>query len=277
MPEIDQRNDVAFLTEAFLAECRRGERPQIERYVSEHPHLAGRLRPVFEALLMVEDLGDRADPSDTIAKPPHKTVAVAAPPHQLGGFEILRELGQGGMGVVYEAHQTALDRRVALKVLQPHAAGDENLKRMFQREARAVARLDHPNVVPIFEVGEADGQPYFAMQLIPGGTLSQRLAEDGLSVREAVGVLAAVCRAVAAAHRAGVVHRDLKPSNILLDDEVRPFVSDFGLSRMIDDESTVHSGGILGTPSYMRRSRCCGGPPAPPPTSSPWAASSIAF
>ena len=168
------------------------------------------------------------------------------------GYEIVEELGRGGMGVVYKARELKLNRTVALKTVSfgTHAsAGD--LTRL-RREATAIARLQHPNIVQVFEVGEITGAPYFSMELCSGGTLSQRVRQGSLPVAEAAAIVAALARAVHASHEQGVIHRDLKPSNILLAADGAPKVADFGLAKFMDaaDDHT-RSGAILGTPNYM--------------------------
>src|SRR4051794_15788499 len=174
-------------------------------------------------------------------------------PEVFGKYRLVRKLGQGGMGAVYLAHDTQLDRDVALKV--PHLgeeAGPEVLAR-FLREARAAAKLHHPNVCPIHEVGEVNGAPYFTMPLIEGPSLSAVLRANGpLGQREAAALVARVAQALALAHGRGVVHRDLKPSNILLDARGEPVVTDFGLARVAEGRSRLTpSGAVLGTPAYM--------------------------
>jgi serine/threonine-protein kinase len=172
---------------------------------------------------------------------------------------MLAELGRGGMGVVYQAHQASLDRTVALKmILRGSMPSAEDLAR-FRAEAESAARLDHPAIVPIYEVGQYEGQPFFTMKYVAGTTLARRLAEGPMPPREAAQLLAPICRAVHFAHERGVLHRDLKPSNILIDEEGRPHVSDFGLAKRVETthEVTV-SGAVLGTPSYMAPEQAAG-------------------
>jgi serine/threonine-protein kinase len=167
----------------------------------------------------------------------------------LGRHELLERLGQGGMGVVWKARDLALGRLVALKMVRADASGVEVER--FHREARAVARLRHPHIVPIYAIGSLDGNPCFTMPLIEGGTLARHLERYGKNLRTAAALVEKVARAVQAAHEAGVIHRDLKPANILLDRD-EPLVADFGLARLLDscDEAT-RTGDVLGTPAYM--------------------------
>jgi hypothetical protein len=154
------RNPVELLAEEFVARKRRGERPTLSEYTDKYPELAGDIRDLFPALLMMEDLGD----SSLASTGPHVDGAVAV--KQLGDYRILREVGRGGMGVVYEAEQQSLGRRVALKVLPPHVLNDAQQVRRFEREAKAAARLHHTNIVPVYGVGHHEGMHYYVMQFI---------------------------------------------------------------------------------------------------------------
>jgi serine/threonine protein kinase len=168
------------------------------------------------------------------------------------GYELLAELGRGGMGVVYKARHTKLNRTVALKmVLAGGHAGKDELAR-FLTEAEAVARLDHPNIVPLYEFGEHAGLPFFTLEFVAGGTLATRLAGARLAPREAARVVALIARAMHCAHQAGIVHRDLKPANVLLAKDGTPKVADFGLARRVEvGPGLTATGAVLGTPSYM--------------------------
>jgi WD40 repeat protein len=168
------------------------------------------------------------------------------------GYELLGELGRGGMGVVYKARQVALNRVVALKmVLSGGHASPEELAR-FRSEAEAVARLQHPNIVQIHEVGEVGGLPYFSLEFCPGGSLAQKLDGTPLPPKQAAELVEKLAGAMHAAHNAGVVHRDLKPANVLLAADGTPKVTDFGLAKKLDaTDGPTRSGAIMGTPSYM--------------------------
>ena len=169
-----------------------------------------------------------------------------------GDYELGEEIARGGMGVVYKARQVSLKRTVALKmILAGQLAAEADVER-FHREAEAAATLDHPNIVPIYEIGEHDGQHYFSMRLIEGTSLAQRATSFQRDPKAAIQLLAKVVRAVHDAHQHGILHRDLKPSNILLDAQGEPFVTDFGLAKHVDGRNPqTRSGLIVGTPSYM--------------------------
>jgi tetratricopeptide (TPR) repeat protein/predicted Ser/Thr protein kinase len=169
-----------------------------------------------------------------------------------GDYRLLKVLGRGGMGVVYRARQRSLNRLVAVKMIKTgHWASPAEVRR-FRNEAEAVANLDHPQIVPIYEVGEHRRRHYFSMKLIEGPSLAERLEQYAADPRQAARVVAAIARAVHHAHQRGILHRDLKPSNILLDAAGQPHVTDFGLARRIETNGELsESGAVVGTPSYM--------------------------
>ncbi|HEY2158352.1 MAG TPA: serine/threonine-protein kinase [Isosphaeraceae bacterium] len=201
------------------------------------------------------------DDTTTVAAGP--APPAAAPPRFLGDYEILSEIDRGGMGIVYRARQVRLGRVVALKLVRdPRWATMADLRR-FQIEAEAVAQLDHPNIVPIYEVGQAGDQPYYSMKLIEGGNLARdidRLKDDPRYVAR---LMLKVTLAVSYAHQHAILHRDLKPSNILLDGHDEPYVTDFGLAkRMVpgeQDTTSTLTGAVMGTPAYMPPEQARGG------------------
>src|SRR5438876_518287 len=181
----------------------------------------------------------------------------------LGDYELLEEIGRGGQGVVFRARQKSLHRIVALKVIGlGQWATKAHLKR-FRLEAEAAASLDHPCIVPIYEVGERDGQCYFSMKFVEGGQLDEVVKHTPISIRQAVELIAKVASTVSYAHEHGILHRDIKPGNILLDAKGEPHLTDFGLARLVESESTVtRTLEVLGTPSYMAPEQAAGNNPA---------------
>ena len=187
------------------------------------------------------------------------TEAAFALPRELGDYELLREVGRGGMGVVYQARQKSLRRMVALKIIHGCALASPEQVRRFAAEAQAAASLRHTNIVRVLDSGQVEGIPYLAMDYIEGTSLAQVLASRSLDRETAVRYLCAIARAVDYLHRQGIIHRDLKPSNILLDAEGQPIVTDFGLAKLLCDDSHLTQSGIAaGTPSYMAPEQAAG-------------------
>src|SRR5262245_24909469 len=169
-----------------------------------------------------------------------------------GDYKLLKPLGRGGMGVVYRARQRSLNRLVALKMIRTGRFASVDELRRFHNEAEVVATLDHPHIVPIYEVGQHRRHHYFSMKLVPGGSLADRLDDYAADPRAAARLVATAARAVHHAHQRGILHRDLKPANILVDDHGQPHVTDFGLARRVEtDSGLTQSGAVVGTPSYM--------------------------
>jgi WD40 repeat protein/predicted Ser/Thr protein kinase len=190
--------------------------------------------------------GRRAGPGSSAMPTPGALI------RYLGDYELLEELGRGGMGVVYRARQRSLNRPVALKMLRDDALAGEDELRRFRNEAEAVAALDHPQIVPVYEVGRHGEHPYFSMRLVEGSSLARTLDSGSIQPMAAARLVAEAARAVHHAHQRGVLHRDLKPANILLDADGRPHITDFGLARRIDAASDLTgTGQALGTPAYM--------------------------
>ena len=261
------------LLDDLVEQARAGQAASIEEVIAKHPGLERDLRELWATVQIAEDFGSFADLFDentsdwsADAEP---SGSAGMLPRDCGDYELLMELGRGGIGVVYKARQKSLDRIVALKmVLRGDLASSLDLAR-FRAEAEAAAQLHHPHIVPLYEVGEIEGRPFFSMKLIEGTTLAKRLADGPLPSREAAELLAPICRAIADAHRRGVLHRDLKPSNILIDAEGRTYVTDFGLAKRLKTDSSsadgptgshglTQTGAILGTPGYMAPEQAAG-------------------
>ncbi len=235
---------LAEVLDGYCRESGAGRDPDPESCLAQHPDLADDLTACLEGLAAMEELRS--------ALGPHPSGAPAQPPRTVGDFEILGELGRGGMGVVYKAHQVRLDRLVALKMIRAADMASEAEVQRFRNEAAIVAHLDHPNIVPVYEVGEHDGQLFFSMKLIEGGPLTDHLERLRADPPAAARLVLTVALAVHHAHQRGVLHRDLKPSNILRDADGRPHVTDFGLAkRTTSDGSLTLSGALVGTPRYM--------------------------
>jgi hypothetical protein len=204
---------------------------------------------------------DNGEPGSTAAlvPDPSGTMAGVAARAAVAGHEILDELGRGGMGVVYRARHLRLNRLVALKMILAGGSADAADLARFEREAESAARLQHPNIVQIYEVGEADGQPFLSLEYVPGGSLARRLDGTPLPARQAAELVQTLARAMAHAHAVGVLHRDLKPANVLLTADGQPKITDFGLAKKLDDPAgPTRSGAILGTPSYMAPEQAAG-------------------
>jgi TolB-like protein/tRNA A-37 threonylcarbamoyl transferase component Bud32/Tfp pilus assembly protein PilF len=215
-----------------------------------------------DAIAGVSDSGYEDELSRDNAKPTSgmkEAVRAATMLGELGDYELLEEIGRGGQGVVFRARQKSLNRTVALKVISlGQWASKAHLKR-FRREAEAAASLDHPSIVPIYEVGERDGSCYFSMKFVEGGQLDAVAKREPMPVRQAVELMTKVARTVHYAHEHGIVHRDIKPGNILLDGKGEPHLTDFGLARLIETESTMtRTLEVLGTPSYMAPEQAAG-------------------
>lgn len=225
------------ILDAYMADLQAGKAPSKAGFLAQHPQQAAQLEACLAGLEFI-----------------HGTeTALANSQQRLGDFRIIREVGRGGMGAVFEAEQVSLRRRVALKILRFGGVSDPDAIERFQREAETVAGLHHTNIVPIFAVGTERGVSYYAMQFIEGQSLAQvladakqplpadRVAQWGLQAAEAL----------THAHQRGVIHRDVKPSNLILDNDERLWLTDFGLARRLDDVTLSMTGAILGTPRYM--------------------------
>jgi tRNA A-37 threonylcarbamoyl transferase component Bud32 len=229
----------------FVVRCQLGEQPTPETWLARFPQWRDGLERQFRV--------HGAFPAGVTPRKPTVAEGSTSSPGEdtdlegavqgLGRYEILEELGRGGMGVVYKARDRVLDRLVALKVIRSGIFARKEEIRRFHREARVTAQLRHPHIVPVHDIGWHEGQPFFTMDFVGGGSLSQHRELIGADVRTVGILLEKVARAVHAAHERGIVHRDLKPGNVLLDENKDPLVGDFGLAKLVDtDESLTRDG-----------------------------------
>jgi serine/threonine-protein kinase len=281
---VDREQRLDDLLVEYLEAAEAGTAPDREELLRRHPDLADELAAFFAdqdqfdslvAPLRTPEPASVSGPTEPHGPPPQGTAFTV---RAFGDYEVLEEVARGGMGVVYKARQVSLNRTVALKmILKGEFASAEDVQR-FRMEAEAAANLDHPNIVPIYEVGAHEGQPYFSMKLIDGGNLGQHVGRLADRPHEAARLLAAVARAVHYAHQHGILHRDLKPANILLargdkrpacppagkltsEDAwgYEPHVTDFGLAKRVQaDAGLTRSGAVVGTPSYMAPEQASG-------------------
>jgi hypothetical protein len=241
----DRDSRLADLLDELTEAARRGEKPPINELATAHPDLADELCALWGTALVAGAVAAQTDDlTEALQHLPPQT--------ELPDFELREELGRGGMGVVYRAWQKSLEREVAVKlILRGNLATADEVVR-FQAEATAAGRLQHPQIVPIYEVGSAGGHCYFAMQLVEGATLADRLAAGPIPARDAARLMLIVARAIHYAHVQGVIHRDLKPANILLDPNGEPHITDFGLAKQLSATTNLtRTGAVLGTPAYM--------------------------
>jgi serine/threonine-protein kinase len=264
MIEAERDEQLAVLLEELTAAAERGDADRVQRLAAEHPALADDIRDLWGAVMVASAVAQSSATLslDSGSEPLRTTAADIDLPRQFGDYILHEEIGRGGMGVVYRAEQRSLGREVAVKVILRGALASTADVARFRSEAEAAARLEHPGIVPIFEIGEADGHVYFTMPLVQGQTLGELLAEGPLSNRDAARVVRDVARAIQYAHERGVVHRDLKPANVLVDRDQRTHVTDFGLAKRVYDERATNltaTGAILGTPSYMAPEQATGG------------------
>lgn len=249
-----ERETIENIAEEFTQRWRRGEQPSVNEYVERYPAVAERLKALLPPVLILERAKQNRPLGSSGLKRSLDT---------LSDFRIIREIGQGGMGIVYEAEQVSLQRHVALKVLPFRSRFDSNRYQRFEREAQAAARLHHSNIVPVLSFGEHDGLYYYAMQFIDGRGLDQLLREWREQQESSPTKLGPerwnhiariglqVAEALQYAHDQGILHRDIKPANILLDNTGNTWVADFGLAKELDNDDLTRTGDLIGTLQYM--------------------------
>jgi tetratricopeptide (TPR) repeat protein len=246
-----------------------GDAPEADEYCRRFPDLATQIGVQFEVHRAIEQVSAAGPSTLQLTAPsaaPRPCAADLATAASVPGYELLGELGRGGMGVVYRARHLGLNRLVALKVLLAGAHAGARERAYFRAEARAVARLRHPNVVQVYDIGQHDALPYFSLELVEGPDLETRLGDERLPPREAAQVVEVLARAVQHAHEQGIIHRDLKPKNVLLAgapatpvNECVPKITDFGLAKLLGSERPRGSTqSVLGTPHYMAPEQAAG-------------------
>lgn len=226
-----------------------GSAAGVRAHVSSCRACKARVAELSENLALVAELGSAA-PGLAAGLGP------TAIPDRIGGFRVVREVGRGGMGIVYEARQSHPERRVALKLLRGDYASSVERRRLFDREIRALARLRHPGITAIFEAGMSEGGPYYAMEFVDGAALGEYVRRESPGLRARLELFGRICAAVSYAHQHGVIHRDLKPSNVLVESGGAPKVLDFGLARITDADLSgaslaIEAGRLVGTLAYM--------------------------
>ncbi len=264
--------------EIVLRQIRR-ETPCLGDYLIDFPELAEPLSVLLEihgATSILPDLRVDPDPSGQIGANNGTPFELARAP-RLHGYEIQGTLGRGGMGVVYLARHLALNRTVALKVLLEGRQTEPEHRARFEREAAAVAKCQHPNLVQIHDIGEYNGHLYLALEYVDGGTLARLLAGPPLPPREAARLVEILARAIDHAHSRGVVHRDLKPANVLLTSGGQPKITDFGLAKLDESTTRTEVGAIMGTLAYMAPEQALGGTAQVGPRSDIYALGAILY
>ncbi len=258
---------LAELVSSLADRFQNGEQLDFESVCRSYPEFRQELGELWGALVVTEAAAASmrqlqsscSETSNGLPVPTSLSLPVHSLPCQIGDYQLLEVVGRGGMGVVYRAKQLSLNRIVAIKMIQENRPSSDVNRRRFFAEAEATARLEHPGIVPVFEVSEFSGHPFFSMQFVQGETLAERLKQGPLPQRLAARIMVDVCRAIDFAHSQGVLHRDIKPSNIMLDHMDKVRVTDFGLAKFADSsDNLTRTGAVLGTPSYMSPEQATG-------------------
>ena len=266
---------IASIIDYLDASARRGKSINLTAITETHPEVAEDVREIWGTLQIANAM---AEPSSQVAETATDRFSEIQLPCQFGDYELLEELGRGGMGMVFRARHRTLNRIVAIKMLlRGRFATGEN-KARFHQEAQAAAGLNHPGIVSVFEVGEHEDRMYFSMPFIDGETLATRLERGRLPQRRAAKLVADVAEAVDFAHQHGVIHRDLKPSNILIDHDGNPRITDFGLARPMHEKlSLTRTGAVIGTPAFMSPEQAAGNHEGIGPTSDVYSLGTILY
>ena len=261
--DLDQSSDhdlaLAGLIAQLTDDFQRGQAIDLDRVCQEHPALADDLRTLWGTVVVTSAIGGMEAAKTSLPSVDDSGIWDLQLPIKIGSYELIEEIGRGGMGVVYRAQQKGLNRQVAIKMILRERLISEADKKRFLAEAEATARLQHPGIVPVYEVGDFNGVPYFTMQLVEGETLAKKLNSGPLPHREVARIVREIALALHFAHNKGLIHRDVKPSNILVSRDQSVKLTDFGLAKVLGEEQQLtRTGAILGTPNYMSPEQAAG-------------------
>ena len=282
-PEVEDHDTVhqraiADVLSSLTERLQGGESIELSDVVERFPNYKDELTELWPLVMLTEMAGENAAPVDETAAAKENELTEKQLPTTFGDFELVEEIGRGGMGVVYRARQQSLGREVALKlILLDHLASETDRAR-FYAEARAAAKLEHPHIVPVYDLGDVQGRPYISMKLIEGSTLSSQLQNGHMDGKSAAKLLIPLCQAVQYAHENSVLHRDVKPSNIMINHEGQAFLTDFGLAKDLRETPTLtRTGAVVGTPAYMPPEQASGQKPTLDPTSDVYSLGAVLY
>ena len=282
-PEVEDHDTVhqraiADVLSSLTERLQGGESIELSDVVERFPNYKDELTELWPLVMLTEMAGENASPVDEKAAAKENELTEKQLPTTFGDFELVEEIGRGGMGVVYRARQQSLGREVALKlILLDHLASETDRAR-FYAEARAAAKLEHPHIVPVYDLGDVQGRPYISMKLIEGSTLSSQLQNGHMDGKSAAKLLIPLCQAVQYAHENSVLHRDVKPSNIMINHEGQAFLTDFGLAKDLRETPTLtRTGAVVGTPAYMPPEQASGQKPTLDPTSDVYSLGAVLY
>ena len=276
--DTEHQRAVADVLSSLTERLQGGESIELSDVVERFPNYKDELTELWPLVMLTEMAGENASPVDEKAAAKENELTEKQLPTTFGDFELVEEIGRGGMGVVYRARQQSLGREVALKlILLDHLASVTDRAR-FYAEARAAAKLEHPHIVPVYDLGDVQGRPYISMKLIEGSTLSSQLQNGHMDGKSAAKLLIPLCQAVQYAHENSVLHRDVKPSNIMINHEGQAFLTDFGLAKDLRETPTLtRTGAVVGTPAYMPPEQASGQKPTLDPTSDVYSLGAVLY
>lgn len=276
--DTEHQRAIADVLSSLTERLQGGESIELSDVVERFPNYKDELTELWPLVMLTEMAGENAPPIDETAAAKENELTEKQLPTTFGDFELIEEIGRGGMGVVYRARQQSLGREVALKlILLDHLASDTDRAR-FYAEARAAAKLEHPHIVPVYDLGDVQGRPYISMKLIEGSTLSSQLQNGHMDGKSAAKLLIPLCQAVQYAHENSVLHRDVKPSNIMINHEGQAFLTDFGLAKDLRETPTLtRTGAVVGTPAYMPPEQASGQKPTLDPTSDVYSLGAVLY